>query len=248
MSIMVTNHKGRITTPESIPQRKIMEAKVRQNDVLFGRGSNNNNHNKQTVWRSYVDHPHFKTNYQHHPFKDNYAKQILALVRANSKPPARFLVPTNDDGSGEKLGLVSWCEANENDVIEKTKRKLREKCCFSSSLSDMMTPPGMMFQSTCTQQQQLVCHIPFQSAQPNSDMVAPLCSTGGGGGSFLFLPSYKPGRIAQAWGMATWACPSTKQSSSVFHKKLPTKQDIPPHGDMYKSCFKKEKEQRGKFR
>ena len=181
MSIMVTNHKGRITTPESIPQRKIMEAKVRQNDVLFGRGSNNNNHNKQTVWRSYVDHPHFKTNYQHHPFKDNYAKQILALVRANSKPPARFLVPTNDDGSGEKLGLVSWCEANENDVIEKTKRKLREKCCFSSSLSDMMTPPGMMFQSTCTQQQQLVCHIPFQSAQPNSDMVAPLCSTGGGG-------------------------------------------------------------------
>jgi hypothetical protein len=74
------------------PKRRtiITESNVRQNDVLFGRGSLYNVHNKDTVWRSFVDHPHFKTEYQYHSHKDRYTKQVIGLVRAtNSKPPTR---------------------------------------------------------------------------------------------------------------------------------------------------------------
>jgi hypothetical protein len=50
----------------------ITESNVRQNDVLFGRGSLYNVHNKDTVWRSFVDHPHFKTEYQYHSHQASY--------------------------------------------------------------------------------------------------------------------------------------------------------------------------------
>jgi hypothetical protein len=99
-------------------KRQIKEANIRKNDVLFGRGSNLNLHNKDTVWREYVDNEGFKSCYQLHPFKDKYAKYLLQLVRAHSRPASRFLVRIDDTSC--------WYEAEEEEIIEKTKRKLRE--------------------------------------------------------------------------------------------------------------------------
>lgn len=164
---------------EKKKQRILTEPNFRQNDVLFGRGSSYNSHNKETVWRSFVDHPHFKTEYQHHSHKDRYAKQVIGLVRANSRPPTRFLIQR------DVVDLKSWTEADEDDIIEKTKRKLREK--YEPSQNIIMPPPmppmppeiTMLYPLSSLDRGGVVDDDPHQSRMRS------LPSTGGGGGGVV---------------------------------------------------------------
>jgi hypothetical protein len=113
--------------------RILTKPNFHKNDVLFGGGSSYNRHNKETAWQSSVHHPYFKTKYQHHSYKDRYAQQVIGLIRANSRPLTRSLIQTD-------ANLKSWTEADEDNIIEKTKRKLGEK---NEPSQNIMTPVPM---------------------------------------------------------------------------------------------------------